>query len=73
MDEPRRVCHAERLADLPQQVDHPPRWQGAVALNQVLQTQSRQVLHDVVVGAVLGPAVVVDVDDVRVRERGGRG
>ena len=71
MDQPRRVGYAQRLADLPQQIHEPPRRQRAVTPDQVLQAQARQVLHDVVVGAVIGAAVVVDLDDVRVGERGG--
>ena len=42
-----------------------------MALDQVTQAQTRQVLHDVVVGSVLGPAVVEDLDGVRMRERRG--
>ena len=68
---PAACASRKRPADLPQQVDRPPRRQGAVALDQLGQAQARQVLHDVVVGPVLGPAVVVDLDGVRVRERGG--
>ena len=71
VDQARRVRLAQRPADLPQQVDRPRRRQGAVALDQLRQAQARQVLHDVVVGPVLGPAVVVDLDGVRVGERGG--
>ena len=70
VDQARRVRLAQRLADLPQQVDRPPGRQGAVALDQLGQAQARQVFHDVVVGPVLGAAVVVDLDGVRVRERG---
>jgi hypothetical protein len=47
VDEPRRMGRAECLANLPQQVDDPPRRQGAVAVAQVFQAQARQVLHDV--------------------------
>src|SRR6476646_4745241 len=42
-----------------------------MALDDLGQVQTRQVLHDVVVGSVLGLAVVVNLDGVRMRERGG--
>ena len=48
------------------------RRQRAVAPNQVVQVQPRQVFHGVVERAVVGVAIVIDLDGVRVGERGRR-
>ena len=55
---------AQGVADLAEQIDRPPRRQGAVPLDQLRQAQASQVFHDIIVGSVLGPAIVVDLNGV---------
>jgi hypothetical protein len=42
-----------------------------VPLDQVVQAQAREILHDVVESAVLGVAIVIDLHRVRVGQGGG--
>ena len=71
MDQPGTVRLVQRQADLPEQIHHPARRQWTVPLDQLGQAQTRQVFHHVVVRAVLGPAIVKNLDRVPMRERGG--
>ena len=71
VDQVHAVGLAQRRADLAQEVDDARRRQRAVALDDLLERQSRQVLHHVVEGAVVGVAVVVDLHRVPVGEPGG--
>ena len=59
-------------ADLAEQVDDPPGRQRAGPAHQVGEAQALEVLHHVVERAVVGVAVVVDLDRVGVRQPGGR-
>ena len=56
---------------LPGLMDRPVGQERAVLLDELLERQAGQVLHHVVEGAVVRVAVVVDLDGVRVAERGG--
>jgi hypothetical protein len=70
VDQAGGVRLAQRPADLPQQVHRPRRRQRAIVLHHLGEIQARQVFHHVIIRPVLGPAVVVDLDRVRVGERG---
>src|SRR5262245_2147154 len=56
---------AQRPAHLAQETDGARRRQGAVTLNELLQRETRQILHDVVEGPVLGVPIIEDVHGVR--------
>ena len=72
VDQAGRMRLRQRLARLPQQVDDPAGRQRPVPPDQLVEAQPVQVLHDVEERAVLGPAVVVDLHGVRVRQPGRR-
>ena len=63
---------AQRIAGLSQQVNHALGRQRAVAVDQVRQAQAGQVFHDVIKCAILGAAVIENLDGVPVREPRGR-
>ena len=67
VDQPGRVGLAQGVAGLAQQVDHPLRRHRAEPLDQLAEAHAGQVLHDVVERAVVGAAVVEDLDRVPVR------
>ena len=68
VDQPGFVRFLERQGGLPQQVNGTPRRKWAVPFDEVRQAHPRQVFHDIVICPVLGPAVVEDLDRVRVRQ-----
>ena len=63
------VGFLQGTADLAQEMDGPSGRQGTVARDQLVQVLAGQVFHDVVKGAVVGMAVVVNLDGVPVRQR----
>src|SRR5262249_31170177 len=71
VNKPGGVGFAKRGANLAKQIDGALRRQRTVSVDEVSQAEAGKVLHDIVVGAVLGAAVVVDFDGVRVGECGG--
>ena len=66
--EAERVRLGERAADLREDVDARARVVGAVLLDEALEVQAVEVLHDVVEDALGGAPVVEDRDRVRVGE-----
>ena len=63
---------AEGIARLAQEVDDPTRRQRAMAIDQFLKAQAGQIFHHIIKSAVLGAAVVEDLDRVPVRQPGRR-
>ncbi len=69
---PTACASRSACAHLPQEVYDALGGQRAVALEQRLQAQAGQVLHHVIEGAVVGPAIIEDLDGVPVRQAGRR-
>ena len=67
---PAACASRKRVADLAQEVDGAAGWQGALLFDQLREAQAPQVFHDIVIGSILGPAVVVDLDGVGVGKGG---
>ena len=72
VDQAQAVRLGQPRADLAEQVDDPPGRQRAGLAHQVGEAQALEVFHHVVERAVVGVAVVVDLDRVGVRQPGGR-
>ena len=70
VDQPFGVGLAQGFADLPQEMNGPFRRQRPVIPDEFLQAQPRQQFHHVVERAVVGVAVVVDLDGVPVGQLG---
>ncbi len=65
VDQASRVGFGQRLTGLPQQMHRPLRRYRAVSLDQRLQVETIEELHDEKEGAVLRDAEVVEIDGVR--------